>query len=597
MARAIAPEAALAARYALDTAPEWQKLLTHLGWWDGFAFICLLVPDPTGAEIAFQALARHFAAPTAGQPARQVQRLTFANPEDLEGLVERLVVGPAEPPGTGALWVEAVVPEQVPGYAAWRQAWFRFAAQLNGHRNPFQRRHTYPVLFVGAPWLQTLLREVAPDLWSIRTLVVELAPAPLPPALAADQAAPADTGWERSGYDPNNALRDAERLRGLPATLEPEREQERQQLLARLLVRAGRGFGDREAWPAAAQSLAEAVGILNQHAPAAAELADALFWHGNNQHAPAAAELADALFWHGNALAQLSRLEEAQAALERARALFEALGGQAGQADTQSREGLARVCNNLGNVYQARGELDQAEAMVRQALALNEALGSKEGMAINYGNLGNVYQARGELDQAEAMVRQALALNEALGSKEGMAINYGNLGGLYQTRGELDQAEAMYRKSLAIEETLGRKGGMASDYCNLGNVYKTRGELDQAEAMYRKSLALNEALGCKAGMASDYGNLGNVYNTRGELDQAEVMYRQALALNEALGRKAGMAANYGNLGNVYQARGELDQAEVMYRKSLALFEAVGARPQIDQAQGLLDALVAGKEPH
>ncbi|CAD7854497.1 MAG: hypothetical protein [Olavius algarvensis Gamma 1 endosymbiont] len=72
------------------------------------------------------------------------------------------------------------------------------------------------------------------------------------------------------------------------------------------------------------------------------------------------------------------------------------------------------------------------------------------------------------MDEAEAMYRKGLALNEALGRKEYMAAIYGNLGILYQTRGDLDQAEAMYKRALAIEEELGRKEGMASDYGNLG---------------------------------------------------------------------------------------------------------------------------------
>ncbi|CAD7849151.1 MAG: hypothetical protein, partial [Olavius algarvensis Gamma 1 endosymbiont] len=69
--------------------------------------------------------------------------------------------------------------------------------------------------------------------------------------------------------------------------------------------------------------------------------------------------------------------------------------------------------------------MDEAEAMYRKGLALNEALGRKEYMAAIYGNLGNIYRIRGDLDEAEAMYRKGLALNEALGRKEYMAAIYG----------------------------------------------------------------------------------------------------------------------------------------------------------------------------
>ena len=80
--------------------------------------------------------------------------------------------------------------------------------------------------------------------------------------------------------------------------------------------------------------------------------------------------------------------------------------------------------------------------MYQKALALNEVLGRKEGMATNYGNLGNIYNARGELDKAEAMYQKALSLDEALGSKEGMAADYNALGIVYFTREQVDRQRA-----------------------------------------------------------------------------------------------------------------------------------------------------------
>ena len=161
----------------------------------------------------------------------------------------------------------------------------------------------------------------------------------------------------------------------------------------------------------------------------------------------------------------------------------------------EDREAEAMVRGNLGVLYGKRGELDRAEEMYRNALAIDEDLGHKEGMANQYGNLGILYLTKGELDQAEEMFHKALAIDEDLGRKEGMASHYGNLGILYRRRGELDRAREMYRKSLAIEEDLGRKEGMASDYGNLGILYADKGELDQAEEMYQKSLTLFRELG------------------------------------------------------------------------------------------------------
>ena len=250
----------------------------------------------------------------------------------------------------------------------------------------------------------------------------------------------------------------------------------------------------------------------------------------------------------------------------------------------------AQLIGNLGLVYRKRGDLDQAEAMHRKSLEIEEKLGRLEGMASEYGNLGNVMQTRGDLDGAEEMYRKALEIDEKLGRLEGMANQYGNLGLIYKARGDLKQAEAMHRKSLEISEKLGWLEGMASDYGNLGLIYQTRGDLDQAEAMHRKSLEIDEKLGRLEGMANQYGNLGVIYQTRGDLEQAEAMHRKSLEIEVKLGRLGGMASDYVNLGAVYEERGDLPAAREHWLKARDLFTRAQMPHMAEKMQRLLDQL-------
>jgi tetratricopeptide (TPR) repeat protein len=72
--------------------------------------------------------------------------------------------------------------------------------------------------------------------------------------------------------------------------------------------------------------------------------------------------------------------------------------------------------NELGLLLLRVGQLKEAGATQLKALELDEALGSQEGMAADYGNLGIVYEDRGDLVQAEAMYKKALALYTEVGS-------------------------------------------------------------------------------------------------------------------------------------------------------------------------------------
>jgi len=114
--------------------------------------------------------------------------------------------------------------------------------------------------------------------------------------------------------------------------------------------------------------------------------------------------------------------------------------------------------------------------MYHKALTIYEKLGLQEGMAITYGNLGGIYRKRGDLDQAEKMVKKALAIDEKLGRLEGMANHYSNLGRLYQTRGELDPAEEMYHKALALFKVVGAAPQIKQTETLLDSVNKSRAE-------------------------------------------------------------------------------------------------------------------------
>jgi tetratricopeptide (TPR) repeat protein len=136
------------------------------------------------------------------------------------------------------------------------------------------------------------------------------------------------------------------------------------------------------------------------------------------------------------------------------------------------------------------GPLSAAEEMLERWLAVSGGDDQTAKAAAAFGNLGLIYQTRGDLDRAEAMHRQALALFQQHKHREDMANQCTNLGLIYQTRGDLDRAEAMHRQALALFKQLRRREGMSNQCTCLGLIYQARGDLDQAEAMHRQALTL-----------------------------------------------------------------------------------------------------------
>ena len=71
--------------------------------------------------------------------------------------------------------------------------------------------------------------------------------------------------------------------------------------------------------------------------------------------------------------------------------------------------------NNLGLIYQTRGELDKAEEMYKKSLEISEPAGMMELTANQYGNLGLIYEKRGDKAKAREYWEKALVLYKKIG--------------------------------------------------------------------------------------------------------------------------------------------------------------------------------------
>ncbi len=80
--------------------------------------------------------------------------------------------------GATLVWLAApVITPASASAATWRWAWTFLAHRLNEHRETL-RRLGIGIVLASDPALKPLLREQAPDLWSIRAIVIEVAPDP-----------------------------------------------------------------------------------------------------------------------------------------------------------------------------------------------------------------------------------------------------------------------------------------------------------------------------------------------------------------------------------------------------------------------------------
>ena len=234
-----------------------------------------------------------------------------------------------------------------------------------------------------------------------------------------------------------------------------------------------------------------------------------------------------AIFLH-----KLGSRQAAESLLKKSQKLFE---------KARDNKGLAITLNNLGNLYQSKGDWDRAIEFYHKSLKASERLGVLYGVAKTLGNLGLVYKAKGDWDRALEFYQKSLELKRKLGDRHGMAQTWVGLGNLYQSKGDRDRAIEFYHKSLRVFDELGDHHGMAQTWVGLGNLYqsqKSKGDWDRAIGFYHKSLEAFKRLGDLHGMALSRGNLGLVLFKKGEHKEGVRLAFMALMEIHQIGDKS-----------------------------------------------------------
>lgn len=250
----------------------------------------------------------------------------------------------------------------------------------------------------------------------------------------------------------------------------------------------------------------------------------------------------------------------------------------------------AGVKEQLGVFHNIGGNVDKAEKMFLESLAIAEGKGELAQTGTLYGNLGIICQKRGDLREAEEYHRRALGSAKQAGLVALVGTSCGELGIIYEEQNKLDEAETMLLRSLEVFEQISDVKGVGGTYLNIGNVYAKDGKWGKAEQMYLKSLQVAKEIGYEHGISSCYANLGLVYMEQGDLDKAEKMHKKSLEIAEKMGFRDGVATDYSNLGDVYKKRGDIEKAREYWGKAVELFKKNGIQPEVEKTQRLLDGL-------
>jgi tetratricopeptide (TPR) repeat protein len=141
---------------------------------------------------------------------------------------------------------------------------------------------------------------------------------------------------------------------------------------------------------------------------------------------------------------------------------------------------LVRAHDNLGLCYEALNQPEEAVGHYREAIRLNRA-DPKIGSPWPALNLGILLRTRGELDEAERLFRESLAIDRRF------APGHYQLGVVLEERGRLDDAVGSFRQAISLDESY------AEAYYALSRIYRRRGRTTEADAAMNQFKRLHES--------------------------------------------------------------------------------------------------------
>ncbi len=174
----------------------------------------------------------------------------------------------------------------------------------------------------------------------------------------------------------------------------------------------------------------------------------------------------------------------------------------------------ANFINEIGRISVNAGQIDLADSLHQAAYTiLVQTLGPDHpGLSVTLTRQGDVYEARGDIEQAEAYFLRAIELDPR------NSVAHNNLGRLYLTIGRSEEGGEHIQHAIALEpENLRYRR-------NLGSYYFNTMQWEKAKEVYLETAAVDS-------FYLAYANLATIYFVDKDFIEAARWYRAAVDLN------------------------------------------------------------------
>ncbi|MBR5655179.1 MAG: AraC family transcriptional regulator [Prevotella sp.] len=223
---------------------------------------------------------------------------------------------------------------------------------------------------------------------------------------------------------------------------------------------------------------------------------------------------------------------------------------------------MVKALNNVGTDYRRLGIYDIAAQYHYNALQLcmqysdKKTEQAKKNRVISLNGLGNVYLTLGNIQQADSVLRQALAGEHELNSSLGQAINYANIGSIFEDKQLIDSAWIYYRLSMQKNVQAQSDLGVALCYTHYGRLYEKQHNYKDAIIQYQTAYNLMQKKDDKWHALEALLPLANIYILQNNLSAAQEFLNKALPIANDIQSKEHLQRIQLLYYNIYKQKGD-----------------------------------------
>jgi len=233
--------------------------------------------------------------------------------------------------------------------------------------------------------------------------------------------------------------------------------------------------------------------------------------------------------------------------------------------NNNNEKGLARIANELGNNYWARGNLNDSLKYYLRSLQLLEKMKDFSRMSVPLNNIGQIYWYNQEFDKARKSYNQSLKLAEEY-QPEVVGDVLMNLGILSAEDADFAKAEEYYQQALAQYQKQNYTANIPVIMVNLALLYEDTGQETRANEYHQKAIDSFRETGNRFGEMHALINYAGYNIKSGKLDNVlEILDKARLVAEEQKAQKQ-MLQLYLHYRDYYKSVGEITKAFEYFEK-------------------------------